>query len=162
MCGTAHKQHAPLSIVEVMLPPRDGTAEVSLVTKVLVDEVILTADEDTTRTIATSRDGYKKVSCVFKRLTVLSDDVVKTKIQLIEGEHLLSHLGSLSSGVVVRLLQGEGGGEERGRGREGGIKEKQGRREIEVETVNRFCSYMYGFLISLSFPFLRWQLHHST
>lgn len=72
MSGTADKEHAPLCIVQIILkgqahtlfmrdkragphlPPRDGATEVRLVSKVLVDEVVLTADQDPTRTITPS------------------------------------------------------------------------------------------------------------
>lgn len=78
MSGTADKQHTSLCVVQIVLegpahtlfmrdegvgphlPPRDGTAEVRLVSKVLVCEVVLTAHEDPTGSIATSWNCSRK------------------------------------------------------------------------------------------------------
>ena len=80
VCGTAHKQHAPLSIIQVVLSPRNGAAEVRLITKVFVDEVILATDEHSTRSVIAARNSDQKISCIFEWFTVLSHDVIETKV----------------------------------------------------------------------------------
>lgn len=90
-----------------MLPSRYGAAKIRLVTKVLIDEVIFTADEYTTGAIIPPRDADKHVGRILKGLTVLTDDMVEAEIQLIEGQHLLSYLSCFTSWVIISFLEKE-------------------------------------------------------
>lgn len=114
MCGTAYKEHASLCIIQVMLSSRNGAAKILLVAKVLIDEVVFTADEYATRAIVAPGNTDEQIGCVLKRLTVLTNNMVEAKVQLIEGQHLLSYLSSFSSWVIVSFLEGwKDGGRER-------------------------------------------------
>ena len=80
VCGTAYEQHASLSVIKVMLSSRYGATKICLVTKVLIDEVVFTANEYTTRSIVAPGNADEKVGRVFKGLTVLTNNMVEAKV----------------------------------------------------------------------------------
>ena len=88
-----------------MLSSRYGAAKICLVAKVLVDEVVFTTDEYATWAIAAPGNTDEQIGCVLKRLTVLTNNMVEAKVQLIEGQHLLSHLSSFSSRIIISFLE---------------------------------------------------------
>lgn len=52
--GAAHEQHAALRVVQVVPAPRNRAPDVRLVSKVLVGEVVLRADQNATGTFRTT------------------------------------------------------------------------------------------------------------
>ena len=60
-----------------MPPARDGAADVRLVSKVLVDDVVLAAHQNTTGAIAATRHGYQVICLVLQGLTVLAHYMVE-------------------------------------------------------------------------------------
>ena len=62
--GTADEQHSALGVVEVVASARDGTANIGLIAKVLVRDVVLGADEHTARSFVAARN-YKNIECWF-------------------------------------------------------------------------------------------------
>ena len=58
--GAADEQHSALGVVEVIASARDGTANIGLVAKVLVRDVVLGADEHTARSFVATRNYKNK------------------------------------------------------------------------------------------------------
>ena len=71
-----------------MPPPRDGTLDIRLVAKVLVDNVVLAANQDPTGPVVAPGDGNQEVGGVFQWLTVFPNNVVQPKVKLIESKCL--------------------------------------------------------------------------
>ena len=63
-----------------MLSPRYGTAKILLIAKVLINEVVFTADEDTARAITAPGNTDEQIGRVLKGLTVLTNNMVKAEI----------------------------------------------------------------------------------
>ena len=93
----AHHQHPVLGVVQVVPPPRDGALDVRLVAEVLVDNVVLAANQDPTGPVVAPRDGNQEVGGVLQWFTVLPNNVVQPKVKLIESKCLERGRGGIYS-----------------------------------------------------------------
>ena len=71
-----------------MSPARDGAADVRLVSKVFVDDVVLAAHQNTTGAVTAPRHRDQEIGLVLQGLAVLAHNMVEAQVQLVEGEGL--------------------------------------------------------------------------
>ena len=71
-----------------MSPARDGAADVRLVSKVFVDDVVLAAHQNPTGAVVASWHRDQEVGLVLQGLAVLAHNMVEAQVQLVEGEGL--------------------------------------------------------------------------
>ena len=60
MHGTGNNEHTPVNIIKIILSTRYRAPYIRLITKILINNIILTAHQDTTGTIITTRNYKKK------------------------------------------------------------------------------------------------------
>ena len=91
-----------------MSPSRDGATDVRLVSKVLVDDVVLAAHEHSTGAVTSAWHRDEMVCLVLKGLTVLAHHMVETEVQLVEGEGLNGRVVEMKWTIKdERLLPGK-------------------------------------------------------
>lgn len=92
----AYKYHSTLWIVKVVAASWNWASNIMLVTKILVRQIVLRTNEYTGWTVVTAGHRNQKVCVLFEWLRVFPHNMVKPKIKLVEGQCLLSSLGSFT------------------------------------------------------------------
>lgn len=76
-----------------------------LITEILVGDVVLRADQDSTGSVVSARHGNEEISVLFQRFTVLPHNVILPQLKLIQSQCLLRLTRSFSCRIRIRFLR---------------------------------------------------------